>query len=360
MSHFKKFITFSFLLFLLALSFNRFVIRSAYAITQVSGNLTVSGDFPVLTSSDGFWYPGKTITKQYTIQNTGISDQLFGVKAFALSDPDSIADHLFLALSENSTNYFGDRANNGNALSSQSLETFYGLTNSNELDLFTISAGTTRTIVYTFTMDPQLTNTQNKQVSFSLAFGYSASGSTPTVTPTSIPTPTLTPGATSTPGPGPTSTPGATQNNPSPTTEPSAGATVSGGGLVNNFFKPITNALSNILGAQAAGTSSASAIKGTVLGEQKEPAHSAPTKRCITGSWFILLLVGQIVLHLVIFVLRAKRKIPWPNYMHTIILLIFLILAGYFFCLWWVILSSGIIGVSAVSISYFPLSRKSL
>lgn len=307
-----------------------------YAETRTSGSLSVTGDFPVLSSSDGVWYPGKTIVKEYLVEDSGSEVHDFAVKTTSLSDPDLLAAHLFMAISEGATDYFGSRNGSGNALSSESIKSFYDTSNPNELVLFNISAATSKTVKYTFTMDSALGdgNYQNKNLSFDLSFGYSVIAS-PTPTPTETPGPTSTPvpGPTSTPGPGPTSTPGFSSS-----TGGVAGATLLTGGFVNLIINPIGAFLSDILGAQV----------GTVSGVASESTGITVKTFCLSAWWWILVFVVETAISTVlVFYGRKKESVKYILGQAGVTFLA-IIVTAILFCEAWPIIVAGLIGVAGI------------
>lgn len=331
MSKIKRLIT---LLLLILLINQVYFTARVFAETRTSGTLSVTGNFPVLTSSDGVWYPGKTIIKPYIVKNSGGIAQDFAVKATSLSDPDFLAPHLFMDISGGSSNYFGTKDTSGNALSGASIKSFYDLTNTNELVLFSLPAGGEKTVSYTFTMDPALENGsyQNKNLSFDLAFGYSVSAS-PTPTPTQTPGPTETPvpGPTGTPGPGPTST-------PAPGGGVVAGAQLTAGGLMQQVLGALETLPANILGAQA----------GTVSGVSTGSGKLGGGAGCRNlWWWMIVLILESAITAALVFYGRKKGSLKYLL-VQGAAALSGIIISGILFCVWWGVIITGLVGIIGI------------
>lgn len=189
MKHFKKFV-FGFVITVALL----ISINPVSAETRTDGDLEMSGDFPVLSSSDGDWYPGRNLSKIYQIKNKGDRTQSFGVRLINLTNTGGIADSMNVAISRDSDDLYGQR-DGDSARSTKNISDFYNDTAGNSIRLFNLNTGDSTSILFTFTMDKNLISleSQDKSLIFDLDFGFDPESTAPTAAPTGEPGPTETP-----------------------------------------------------------------------------------------------------------------------------------------------------------------------
>ncbi|MCL4338120.1 hypothetical protein M1271_00345 [Patescibacteria group bacterium] len=342
-------VTILFLLFILPVNCNR-LIQKSFAETRVQDNLEVTGDFPVLSAQDNVWYPGKTVAKQYVIQNTGDSAQDFALKLINLQDLDALTSYLFIDINSGSTDYFGTRDILGNAAATESIQSLYDKSNINELVLFNLSPKSSKTLNFIFTMDQELSNSlENKKLGFDLIFGFSQSGQSPAPTPA----PTVTGSQVqNNKSSGPTATPAPSSSGgvvPSTTPIPALG-------VLTQFGAAFTNAAGNILGISNSGEGSKS---GEVLGAQKgKTVPSLTTPGCREPAWWILFLLLEAAISAeLVFSLRwtASNR---PLYAQICLTFFSLLFAGALACNLPAILASGTIGIAGVLLMVMRLKIK--
>lgn len=345
MSNCKKVIFSTAILFLLTLlpvSGNRFAPASV-AETRVQYNLAVTGDFPVLSTGDNIWYPGKTVVKQYMIQNTGDSTENFALKLVNPHDFDVLFPYLFVDINSGSTDYFGTRDISGNAAGTESIQSLYDKSNINELVLFSLSPKSSKTLNFIFTMDQGLSNSlENKNLGFDLIFGFSQSGQSPTLTQAPTVTGSQVQNSTSL-GPTATPAPSAGGTVPTVTSSPVSGGFVlpEGGGL-NQLGTTLVNAAGNILGVE---NTSVGTPAGEVLGAQEAGTVSLNRPICRNMPWWILFLLLEVAISSeLVFSLRWNPS-DKPFYAQIFLTFSSILFSGALACNLLAIMASGTIGI---------------
>lgn len=302
------------------------------------------------SSSDSFWYPGKTVTRMVTLVNSSAMLRQWAMIANRSSNPDHLENIMTLAVTD---------AGNGANIWSGTIADFYNLA---KVDLGSSPPNASRNLNFSMTMNGTAGDTyQGQEIVFNLSLGfwdesipYPTSTPTPTLIPTvtntPTPTPTPIPGPTSTPGPGPTETPA-----PAATVTPvpglAAGAAAAAGGVVQQIQSAITAVLPDILGAQTggevAGTSSAASEDKTIFGAGLKYLRRL-SDSCVNPLWGIpiLLLLGSATAGLV-YRGRSRESLKYLI-SEGLLTLAGLLFIGLFFCHWWIILTTGLIGVAGI------------
>jgi hypothetical protein len=142
-----------------------------------SGSCSLSGANPLFSSADGLWYPGRSLTKTFTIINSSPDSQLVGLRSSRNGSQSNLEDAMVVSLLDPTLVWSG------------SLVDFnqYG-----EIQLAALNPGTSADFSLTATFKSSAGNDyQNLQTVFDLILGFIAQEQ-PSPTPTSSPSPTPT------------------------------------------------------------------------------------------------------------------------------------------------------------------------
>lgn len=212
-------------------------------------------------SSDGYWFPGKSLTRKITIANNSTETKLVAISPLnVLNFNPDLASVLKIQISDNfGNNLYGK-------IPTRHLSDFYL---EKEYPLTFLSPN--YSAIYSFLIDFDLSagnEWQDKKTGFNLSVGFSSE------TAPEIPTPT----PTNTLGPGPTNTPGPADT-PTPTPIPGTFIPVTHGTEVINV---------PVLGAEASiAPSSTKTFNEKVLGTQKKKGNIFDSH---TSLWWLLIL----------------------------------------------------------------------
>lgn len=159
------------LVFLFIILYSLFFIHPAYAVTKTDGDLQVTYDEPLFPSTI-IWYPGLSVQKSFTVKNIGGSTHKTSLKADNTSQTGSLADNLYLKISEGATDYYG-------GADDKTMKNFW---DNGETGLSDISGGNNATYSITITMPGNLGNEfQGKTAKFDLVVGFVGTPSTVTI-----------------------------------------------------------------------------------------------------------------------------------------------------------------------------------
>jgi hypothetical protein len=149
------------------------------------------GPDPLFSNSlDGFWYPGKTVTKTINIKNTSLSTKEIALKGQRTSTIDILENVMLINLTTNPGN---------SPIWNGKLSDFYS---QDKISLGLFPSGSEQNYNFTVTMDSSAGNEfQRRETVFDLILGFWEEP-VPSNTPTPTPTLTLTPTPTSNAGGG--------------------------------------------------------------------------------------------------------------------------------------------------------------
>lgn len=208
-------------------------------------------------SSDGYWFPGKSLTRKITIVNNSSKTELVAILPLnVLNFNPDLASVLKIQINDNfGNNLYGK-------IPTRHLSDFYL---EKEYPLTFLSPN--YSVIYSFLIDFDLSagnEWQNKKTGFDLSVGFSSN--------------TETSGPTNTPGPGPTNTPGPADT-PTPTP-------------ITGTFIPVTHGVEVInvpvLGAETSITPiPTKTFKEKILGTENKKVNSFNSH---TNLWWLLIL----------------------------------------------------------------------
>lgn len=182
------------LLFLIVISLLRPL--SSFAISPVDlsvscieGSCTVSGSSPLFsTTLDGYWYPGRSLSKSFQITNNSPSSQQTGLRSTRTSADSILEAVMTISILDASAN----------VIYSGSLSDFY---QHGQINLATLPAAASANFTFTAGMASSAGNEyQNLDTVFNLNLGFISQEAEPTLTPTPTNSPTGGGGAGGNPG----------------------------------------------------------------------------------------------------------------------------------------------------------------
>ncbi len=282
----------------------------AIAVTKIDGNLKVTLDEPLFSSSV-VWYPGLSESRTITVTNLDSNVRSVGLRAVSTSQTGNFADALNFEVKEGSFYVYGGSG-------SKSMKDFW---NEGEITLSSIPSGGTKTYTIIVTMPTSAGNGyQNQTAGFDLAIGLIGTNSEVNV---QVPS---------------TSTSSSTN---------SSGEGGGDGGGTSEVFgiaadSPFSRFVSNVFGIFDSGTSSGEILaediqeaedaddleETTVLGEQDEI--------CQNASWWWIVILGYGLTSIILLVLGSKLSRIFRVGIHGTATLAAIILLIYALCSWYI------------------------
>jgi len=130
--------------------------------SQESGKCALSGTNPLFTTSDGVWYPGRTLTKSVSVKNSGANGKNISFQARRSSLADEIFEQAFLVSvtpSDSDTITFGGNLTN-----------FY---DKDRISFGAFNSNQTKEFVFQVKMDTNAGNdTKGKESNFNATIGF--------------------------------------------------------------------------------------------------------------------------------------------------------------------------------------------
>ena len=146
--------------------------KQAKAITDTSGDLQVTYDEPLFSSSI-IWYPGLSVTKPITVKNIGGSTHTAYINASNTSQTGGIADIYLFKITEGPTERYGGSDD-------KTMKNFW---DAGKITLSDITAGNSTTYNITITMISSAGNEfQSKTAKFDLMIGFVGTTESVTIT----------------------------------------------------------------------------------------------------------------------------------------------------------------------------------
>lgn len=150
------------LLFFLAVVFLFGISPNVFAVTETSGDLQVSWDDPLFSSSI-VWYPGLTVAKSFTVKNIGATTHKTSLNTSNTSQTGDFAGNLFFRVDEGVANYYG-------GANDKTMKNFW---DNGETSLSDIGPGSSAIYMITINMPVSLGNEfQAKTAKFDLIVGF--------------------------------------------------------------------------------------------------------------------------------------------------------------------------------------------
>lgn len=147
------------------------VSSNTFAVTETDGDLQVSWDDPLFSSSI-VWYPGLTVEKSFTVKNIGTTTHQASLNTSNTSQTGDFANNLFFRVDEGATNHFGGS-------NDKTMKNFW---DNGETNLSNISAGNSSIYAISVAMPSELGNEfQDKTAKFDLIVGFLGTDSKVTI-----------------------------------------------------------------------------------------------------------------------------------------------------------------------------------
>ncbi len=296
------------------------------------------------------WLPSQSITRSITVVNNDTDDNCsLYFDTINEQDPDNFSSVIFTVIKDGEVDLFGRRDGENRASSKKSLKDLF---DEGDIFLTTIPFSSSKTLTWTVTFDPLAGNIyQGKQVVFDFDFHFSCD-TAPTPTPTITPTVSSNSNSNSNSG---------NSDNSSNSNNSNSG----GGGTTNTTTPPTVPLVAGFIPLAfnpLAGYTQDVPLEiippGQVLGitDQASPFVTSGLSCRNPWWWYLLLLfqgLGSALIHR-----KTKKENTSINLtLQAFITTVCMYLFATYFCWWWLIIACGIVGITAVILTYVKVSE---